>query len=124
MFLADITFVPDENGELISLATSVAEATPSLPPTDIAATLVKMLLAMAALALLLFASYWFLRKLVQNRMQKGGTHQSIQILEKRMISAKTMLYLVEVENKKVLLAESHLEIKTLAELPNAPEDSP
>ena len=38
-----------------------------------------------------------------------------------MISAKTMLYLVEVESQKILLAESHLEIRRLHVLGEAPE---
>ncbi len=39
--------------------------------------------------------------------------QSIQILEKRMISPKTMLYLIEAEGKQILIAESQLEVKRL-----------
>jgi flagellar biogenesis protein FliO len=97
-----------------SLAGKIAEtAAPLPPPTDLGMTLVKMLISLLALALLLFASYWFLKRLIQNRLQKGVGRQSIEIVEKRMISPKTMLYLVQVENKKILFAESHLEVKAL-----------
>ena len=85
---------------------------------DMGATFAKMLLTFAVLILLLFGTYWFIRRLVRLRLQKGVGAPSIQILEKRMISTKTMLYLVEVDNKKVLLAESHLEIKRIESFPS------
>jgi len=110
MFLADAAFMTDSNGELIQLP-ALPEALPSLPPNDMAMALVKMLLTMVALILLVFGTYWFIRLLIQNRLQKGEKEQLIQVIEKRMISPKTMLYLVQVEDKQILLAESHLEIK-------------
>lgn len=84
-----------------------------IPTTDLGAAFVKMFLTLIALIALLAISYWFLRRLVQNRLQRGVGQQQIQVIEKKMISAKTMLYLVEVEGKKILFAESHLEIKRL-----------
>ena len=87
---------------------------PSLAPAgDYGLALIKMFLTMIAILVLFFVSFWFLRKLIRSRLEKGSADLSIQILEKRMISAKTMLYLVEVENKKILLAESQLEIKRI-----------
>jgi flagellar protein FliO/FliZ len=109
-------YVPDENGELTALETAVVNTTESasqLPPNDLAVTFVKMLLTFVVLVGLLILSYWFLRRLIQNRLTKGVGDQSIQVLEKRMISPKTTLYLIEVENKRILIAESHLEIKRL-----------
>ena len=120
--LANKVFIPDENGDLTSLALSDSlKELPSAPPGDIGVTFVKMLLTFIALVLLLFGTYWFIRRLIQQRLQKGVGIASIQILEKRMISAKTMLYLVEAEGKKILLAESHLEIKRLETFPSESE---
>ncbi|MBI5272765.1 MAG: flagellar biosynthetic protein FliO [Chlamydiia bacterium] len=113
MLFSDSVFIPNENGELIALASSAADAAAPLPPADLGASLVKMVLTLIAVVLLLFASYWFLRRLIQNRLQRGSGKQRIEIIEKRMISPKTMLYLVQVDNKQVLLAESHLEVKAL-----------
>lgn len=87
--------------------------TSQMPTGDLGAAFAKMFLSLAALVLLLLVSYWFLRRLIQNRLQKGGSNASIQVIEKRMISPKTTLYLIEAEGKKVLVAESHLEIKRL-----------
>lgn len=115
MLLLDAIFVPNDAGDLTALSgpiTSAAAAAPTLP-TDVGMALIKMLLTVIALIALLCATYWFLKRLVRLRLSKGVGKQSIEILEKKMISAKTMLYLVQVENKKILLAESHLEIKGL-----------
>lgn len=92
----------------------------ALPPGDYGIAFVKMMLSLFALAALLFGTLWFFRKIIQQRLQKGPKNSSIVILEKRMISQKTMLYLVEVENKKVLLAESHLEIKRIESFDASP----
>ncbi|HSX11691.1 MAG TPA: flagellar biosynthetic protein FliO [Chlamydiales bacterium] len=103
--------------ELESTTATAVESAAQMPPGDLGATAVKMFLSLIVLVALLFISYWFLRRLIQNRLQKGGGEQAIQILEKRMISPKTMLYIIEVENKKILVAESQLEVKRLGELP-------
>ncbi len=113
-FLVNALFASDVSTPASLLAEmDPSEAMPATSSGDLGATFAKMLLTFAALILLLFGTYWFVRRLIRFRLEKGVGAQSIQILEKKMISAKTMLYLIEVENKKVLLAESHLEIKRL-----------
>jgi flagellar biogenesis protein FliO len=84
------------------------------PPLDLGASAAKMFLSLLFLIALLFISYWFIRRLIRHRLQKGMGTQSIHILEKRAISPKTVLYLVESEGTKVLFAESQLEIKRLS----------
>lgn len=109
-------YVPDENGELTALdqaSLALAEANTQIPTGELGATFVKMLLSLVTLIVLLGATYWFLRRIIQQRVQKGVGDAAIQILEKRMISPKTILYLIEVEGKKILVAESQLEIKRL-----------
>ncbi len=111
-------YTPDENGELTALGQTsleISQLAPQMPPGDLGAAFAKMFLSLIVLIGLLGLSYWFLRKLIQNRLQKGMENAAIQILEKRMISPKTMLYLIEVNQKKILIAESHLEIKRLSE---------
>lgn len=103
-------------------AEALPDAFPSdAPQVDYAAAIVKMCLTLVVLVLLMGVTVWFLRRLIHQRLQKNRGGQSIHILEKRMISAKTMLYLVEVEHQKILLAESHLEIRRLHVLGEAPE---
>jgi flagellar protein FliO/FliZ len=114
IFLAGKTvFSTDANGNPIQQDIPI----PDLPPGDYGAALIKMFLSLIALIVLLAVTFWFLRRLIQSRLRRGVGVESIQILEKRMISPKSMLYLVEVDGQKILLAESHLEIRRLQTWP-------
>jgi len=83
-----------------------------LPQTNFKKTLIKMLVSLVAVIALIIVSYIFFKKLVKNRITTSN-HRSIQIIEKRPLSPKSMLYLLMVDGKKVLLTESHLQIKQL-----------
>lgn len=61
------------------------------------------------LFLLLFV--WLLRKF--NRGKGHSTGTEITVLEKKPLSHKSVLYLVKVNNKKFLIAESQLEVKAM-----------
>ena len=114
-YLANRVFIPNENGTLSPLgemAEPLQELTAAAPP-DIGIAFVKMLLTFIAIIALLWGTYWFLRRLIQQRLQKGTGEQTIQILERRALSPTTMLYLVEVDHKKILLAESQLEVRAI-----------
>lgn len=103
----------NENGELSALDTAIETAAQAAPAGDLGAAFVKMFLSLIVLVALLLVTFWFVRRVIQQRLQKGVGDAAIQILEKRMISPKTMLYLIEVDGKKILMAESHLEVKRL-----------
>jgi flagellar protein FliO/FliZ len=77
---------------------------------------VKMLLTLGGLLLLVFATIWFLRKITNGRFGSLGTQKKIQILEKKPLSPKTLLYLIEIDGKKVLISESQFEVRTLLPL--------
>lgn len=112
-FLADtLSLNPEEALQTIALSPGV-QAASDVPITSYGSTIAQMLLTFAAVIALLFISLWFLRRLIQNRFNRGVGEQAIHILEKRMISPKTMLYWIEVEGKKILLAESHLEVRKI-----------
>lgn len=89
---------------------------PDLPPVDYGWAFFKVFATLILLGALLFATLWFLRKVFRDRMQRGSEHQLIQVLDRRMISPKTILYLVTVRGEEVLLAESQLEIRRLSEI--------
>lgn len=74
---------------------------------------IRMLLSLAGLLALLFGTFWFLKRMGRGRV-RFGSHQSIQILEKRALSPKTVLYVVAIEGKKILLSESQLEVCSLS----------
>ena len=94
-----------------------AEQTPEETVTELAANsygaaFFKMLLALFALLVLVFVTVWILKRFSHGIKGRYGS-QSIQIVEKRPLSPKSMLYLIEVDGKQILVAESQLEIKTL-----------
>ncbi len=74
---------------------------------------IKMILTLGGLLLLVFLTLWALRKLSHGRMGGFGSQKKIKIVEKRPLSPKTVLYLLELDGKEVFIAESQLEIKTL-----------
>jgi len=111
--LAKVVYSADADGNAIDPGPIQELPLPDLPQGDYGVAFVKMFLTLIVLVLLLVGTLWFLRRLCRSRLQKNGGEQGIQILEKRMLSTKSILYLVEVEGKKVLLAESQHEIRRL-----------
>lgn len=77
---------------------------------------IKMIATLVGLLALVFFTIWVLRKLSHGRLGSFGGQKAIQILEKKPLSPKSMLYLIEVSGKKVLIAESQLEVRTLSHL--------
>ena len=108
-FASKTIFSADANGDPI-----VSEIpTPEFPQGDYGAALVKMFLTLIVLVALLALTFWFLRRLIQSRLRKGIGKQSITILEKKMLSPKSMLYLIEADGQKILIAESNIEIRRI-----------
>jgi flagellar protein FliO/FliZ len=87
---------------------------PTGVPVSYEGAFIKMLLTLGGLVVLIFLTVWLLRRLSQGRLLGGsGASRSIKILEKRALSPKSVLYLIEVGGKQVLIAESHLEVRRL-----------
>lgn len=107
---AKIVYSADANGDPI-LPQDVPM--PDLPPDDYGVAFVKMFLTMIALIVLFVSSIWLLRRIMKGRVNRSNGEQMIHVLEKRIISQKSILYLIEVEGQKILLAESQHEIRRL-----------
>ena len=116
MFLSKLEAIPEECAELITAADpmGIMQASTDAAPGDYGASFIKMFLTMITLVLLFGLTIWFLKRLVRMRLEKGTGEQMIHVLEKKMLSPKTMLYVVELDGKKILLAESQLEIRNIA----------
>ncbi len=76
---------------------------------------VRMLVTLTGLVLLVFATFWILRRLGKGKF-KVGSGNGINILERRALSPKSMLYIVQIDNKKVLISESQVEVRALTSL--------
>ncbi|MES2199474.1 MAG: flagellar biosynthetic protein FliO [Chlamydiota bacterium] len=78
------------------------------------ATFIKMLITLGGLLALVFLTIWILRKASNGRFGSMGTHKKIIVLEKKPLSPKTLLYLIELDGKKILISESQLEVRTIS----------
>ena len=75
---------------------------------------IKMLVTLIAILIFIFIAFWMVRRMSQGRLLSGNYNRTIKVLEKRPLSSKSMLYLIEYEGKKILIAESQLEVRLLA----------
>lgn len=101
---------------LTLLADATTTTSPAAPMTDALPSyegaFVKMFLTLLVLVVGIIGTVWFLKRLSKGRFG-GSSGTSIVILEKKQLSPKTMLYVVEVEGKQALIAESQLEVKNI-----------
>ena len=77
---------------------------------------IKMILTLGGLLFLVFFTLWALRKLTHGKVGSFGSQKKIKILEKRPLSPKTVLYLIELDGKQVFISESQLEVRSLLNL--------
>lgn len=91
---------------------------------DYASAFTRMLLALFVVIALLFATYWFLRKWTQGRFSfSHGATEKIRLVEKKILSNKSILYLIDVKGEEVLIVESHAEVRRLHTLKNPFDES-
>lgn len=82
---------------------------------------IRMIVTLLGLVFLVFATFWILKRLGKGQF-KMGSGRLINIVEKRALSPKSVLYIVEIGNKKVLIAESQLEVRALSTYEEVPEE--
>lgn len=74
---------------------------------------IRVIVSLVGLIILVVLTFWILKRLGRSRFGKFGSDKSIHIIERRPLSPKSILYLVEVGNKRVLLSESQFEVRAL-----------
>ena len=77
---------------------------------------IKTIVVLVGLLVLVFLTVWMFKKISHGRLRNFNYLKSIKIIEKRPLSPKSMLYLIEVGGKQVLIAESQLEVRTVTSL--------
>lgn len=80
-------------------------------PVTYKGAFIKMMLTLLGLIVLIVISVWMLRRISHGRMKQMNYGRSIKVLERRPLSAKSILYLVEISGKKVVIAESQLQVR-------------
>jgi flagellar biogenesis protein FliO len=64
---------------------------------------------------------WFLKRMVNTRQEQGNATSIIKIIERRSLSPKSVVFLLEVESKTLVVAESVNGVTLLTEY-NSPEE--
>jgi flagellar biosynthetic protein FliO len=88
------------------------------------AAFANMLKTLAFLVGALLLASWMLKKFLATRNQQLNGAGSIKILEQRPLSHRTALYIVEIEEKRFVLAESAQGVSLLTELSSDIQPSP
>lgn len=81
---------------------------------------VKMMITLVALLVLIVLSVWMLRRISHGRFKQLNYNRTIKVLERRPLSAKSILYLIQVGEKKILVSESQLEVRSLTAVDEVP----
>lgn len=68
--------------------------------------LMNMLFMLGLLVLLILLASWYLKRVVNTRIQQANDTSEIKIEERRALTAKTSIYLLRIKDKHVLIAES------------------
>lgn len=82
--------------------------------------LLNMLSVLGIVIVVILATAWFLKRILNTRMQQINTISPIKILERRALTPKTTIYLIEINGKGIALAESQNGASLLAEFDNLP----
>jgi flagellar biogenesis protein FliO len=137
LFFTGLYAADAPNKAVAAPSAQVQDVTPASPPTtpldavsipemsseppSYEYTFVKMIVSLTALLILIFLTVWALKKLSHGRLRFMNQSLGIKILEKRSLSPKSILYLVEIGGQKVLISESQLEVRKLVDI-EEPED--
>ncbi len=84
----------------------------------------KTLMLLIIILIILFAGTWYLKRfggsLGLGKMKDSGKESRIILLEKRVISPKAVIYLLEIDGHKIALSETSSGIQVLQELNSTP----
>jgi len=77
---------------------------------------VKTIVVLVGLLVLIILTVWMFKKISRGRLRSFNYTKSIKVIEKRPLSPKSMLYLIEVGGRQVLIAESQFNVKEITTL--------
>ncbi|MBA3958500.1 MAG: flagellar biosynthetic protein FliO [Parachlamydiaceae bacterium] len=81
----------------------------------------KMMMMLGFIIAFLFLIMWFIKRLLNTRIEQLNTSSYIKIIERRSLTPKTALYVVDVLDKRLILGESQNGINVLSEF-SLPEE--
>jgi flagellar biosynthetic protein FliO len=68
--------------------------------------LMNMFASLGLIIIVIFIASWFMKRILNTRLQQMNATSEIKILERRSLTPKTAIYLVEIGGKGMALAES------------------
>ena len=71
---------------------------------------------MIAFVILSFVTVSLFRRVGKSKLFASNSLHHIKILERRPLSSKTILYLIDLAGKQILVAESQLEVRSLGQI--------
>ncbi|MES2345567.1 MAG: flagellar biosynthetic protein FliO [Chlamydiota bacterium] len=123
VFLLSIFAIHAEEINLPPPATDLTTAeVQQAAPISYEGAFVKMALTLGGLLVLIFLTIFVLRRLGRGRLGGNFSSRSIKVLERRALSPKSVLYLVEIGGKQVVIAESQLEVRRITTLDSLASD--
>lgn len=81
----------------------------------------KTLLLLIVMLLILFVGTWYMKRFTGFKVKDSGTSSRIQLLEKRVISPKAVVYLLSIDGHKIALSETSSGIQVLHEITQRPK---
>ncbi|MBN2479579.1 MAG: flagellar biosynthetic protein FliO [Parachlamydiales bacterium] len=88
----------------------------SMPQVEFKSTFMKMIFILTLLVALIFFTFWIFRRLMKTKIEQANLTKNIKVIERRTLSPKSILYLIEIDGKKVLISESNLEVRKIKDL--------
>jgi flagellar biogenesis protein FliO len=79
---------------------------------------IKMLMTLAAIITVLLVASWLLKRMNNTRIQQINESSEIKILERRSVTAKTSIFLLDIKGRQFAVVESHNALLLLPELPS------
>jgi len=109
---------------LILLASAAEPTFDSPEGYSFGSQVVGMLFALSFVVGLVIAAAWLLKRLTSGKIRFGNHAHKIQIVERRPLSQKSSLYLIEVEGRRLVISDSPSGARTLCELGEKGEKPP
>jgi flagellar protein FliO/FliZ len=68
------------------------------------------------IGLILFVA-WFLKRFANSRLEQMNESSQVRIIERRTLSPKSLLYIIEIDDRRIILAESPQGVTRIADYP-------
>lgn len=110
---------PDLDGPIFPLEDVIGEPNPDT--NRFLSEFISMVATLGLIISLILIFAWFLKRMVNTRQEQANETSIIKMIERRSLSPKTAIYLLEIEGKSLIIAESPSGVTRLSEY-DTPEE--